>query len=199
MRLPEGFRAFKKGLGPKLKRMRRTSDDHGGKSQERFAKIIGIRRETLSRIENGRELPSPNTMAALMQELNFDWGDIAVKGRSSKPARIESPENLGILGQALRIGRKKEKITLEELSERTGISASQLSRMERGQCLRGGHFVIVWPDGERDPDDEVQCRYTHPELRRLAQIGGFIEETSSFMPVGFVKFLASVKGRVNAF
>ena len=137
--------------------------------------------------------------SADMQALDFDWGDIAIKGRSSKPARIESPENLGILGQALRIGRKKEKITLVGLSERTGISASQLSRMERGQCLRGGHFIIEWPDGERDPDDEVQCRYTHPELKRLSEIGGFIEETSSFMPVAFVKFLASVRGRGNTY
>ena len=165
IRLPVGFVALKDDLGDILRRQR-TEGGHG--STATVAAAIGISRESLSRIENGRSQARPQTLDALLSLYDLDWEAIASRGETKRTPRYFDDSWEGELraeqGAALRRGRLSEKLSLAEVGRRCGISASQLSRIERGEAPRSTAF------GQRT-DGTSPVGFAHPELRRLASIG----------------------------
>ena len=176
MLLPKGFCALRENLGDIIRERRLAYESGTGLSQQELADIAGIRRESLSRIENGRRWPSYDALYRIMGELNLEWHDIAHKGASESPARLYAPERRQDLGSALRAGRLAEKLTLEELATRTGHSASQLSRIERSQSIRSGLLEMVDPGKPAKAGEESDpvFQFIHPELSRLVKSGMMI-------------------------
>ncbi|MEL7790147.1 helix-turn-helix transcriptional regulator [Citromicrobium bathyomarinum] len=178
MRLPEGFCALRENLGDIIRERRQAYEYGTGLSQQELADIAGIRRESLSRIENGRRWPSYDALYRIMGVLSLEWHDIAHKGTSERPARLYASECRQNLGSALRAGRLKERLTLQELATRTGLSASQISRLERSQSIRGGLLEMIDPGkpvrSDEAPDPVFQ--FIHPELARLVKLGMAIPE-----------------------
>ena len=177
MKILEGYASLRRGLGGFLARKRRLE----GYSQAELACELGINRVSLSRIERGRSVPSYNTLYELMGILDFDWDEIADKGVSSKAKRKRLSLQLQGLGEALRLGRRDEGLTLHDLSTKVGVSVSQLSKLEHGQISYGKCIRISYIN-ER-PRDDLFCpehdedwriyEFSHPELVRLSVLGGY--------------------------
>ena len=173
MRLPEGFARLSDDIGKRLREIRLASDDYGKMTMQEFADEIGISRETLSRVESGVRFPTYSTLEAIMGALNIEWHHIAYRGTGQRKQIPEYPEVCADVGNALRAGRKSEGLTLRDAEALTGISSSQLSRIERGQFERGGHVEIRFFDGVREFDYDTKVGFTHPALEVLAEIGGY--------------------------
>ena len=172
-RLPEGFVALKNNVGELLRNAREASFEYGEMPRREFAQLVGVSRETLSRIENGARWPSYRTLMEIMGLLRIEWSHIAIKGTSLKKPIRATPEVCCQLGEALRAGRESAELTLRQLAERTGISAAQLSRIENGLFVRGGHIEILPGEGKKRFDDCTIVRFTHPVLEYHAQLGGY--------------------------
>jgi len=165
-RLPRGYSHLKPELGKFIKELREAVP----MKQESLAHDIGISRGALSRIENGAALPSPDTLDRLIELFNLDMKDFAVEGRASRPARVFDDTPRGdkqiAMGEALRHCRKARKMTLAELASLSGVPASQLSRIERGQLLRSG--LIDWhPDTLHLHEDDRYMIFLNPVLCKL--------------------------------
>lgn len=176
MRFPENYARLKPGLGPFLARKRKSLR----KGQKEVAYQLGINRVNLSRMENGHLTPSYDTLTKMMDELMFDWKDVAEEGPSPHGNRRYLSGQLDQMGEALRVGRQAQGMMLRELSQLVGLSYSQLSRIERG-LISHGRAILVTLVGERpppedeDPDNDKHWRiyhFAHPELVRLAKLGG---------------------------
>ena len=61
-------------LGKKVKRLRKMR----GYTQEKFAEMIGIDPKNVSRIENGNNYPSADTLTAIAKALNVDIYELFV-------------------------------------------------------------------------------------------------------------------------
>ena len=142
-------------------------------SPAEFADVLGVKRETLSRIDNDRKLPSYKTLSRYLDLLDMELDAVAHKGDSSRAPIPDFPEVCLQLGEALETGREKEGLTLRQLEEHTGISYSQLSRLTRGQFKGGRHVKVKYFDGNREFDDDTLAWFTHPMLDYLSEIGGF--------------------------
>ena len=171
MRLPWGYREIRKDLGPFLRNCRFERNYEGDRSQAAVANRISISRESLSRIERGHREPSYDTLYNLMGLFQIEWHEIATRGESSRPCRHYATELRQDLGCALRAGRLLEGLTLQALAEHTGMSASQLSRIERSQSARSRVIEIETSDRDRPIDDKTAFRFTNKELARLAKMG----------------------------
>lgn len=173
MLLPDGFCALRDDLGEIIYMRRKAHDGGGGLSQQGLANIAGIRRESLSRIENGHRWPSYDALYRIMDVLDLEWHELAHKGPSERPARFYAPERRQNLGSALRTGRHMEMLTLKDLARRTGLSVSQLSRIERSQSISSRLLERIdtgKPVGPGEVADPV-FSFIHPELARLAAVG----------------------------
>ena len=173
MLLPDGFCALRDNLGVIIRMRRKAHEGGGGLSQQGLADIAGIRRESLSRIENGHRWPSYDALYRIMDVLDLEWHELAHKGPSERPARLYAPDRRQDLGSALRAGRQKEELTLGELARKTGLSVSQLSRIERSQSISGRLLERIDtgnPVGAAEVAEPV-FRFVHPELARLAAVG----------------------------
>jgi len=154
MRLPSGYSNLRRGLGKTIRAARKTLN----LKQEALAADVGIRRETLSRIETGKQVPRLQALDVLVAELDIDWDEIAERGSPFCPPLIFQEGTRG--DELVEIGReirlRRGSASLRTLSKRLGLSAAQLSRLERGQILRSRIF--------RDhPDDMIFGR----EHRRI--------------------------------
>ena len=116
----------------------------------------------------------PDTVESLMRVLNFEESEILDQGftsRSSRPvdSSPRADERLD-LGRELRAGRLSENLSLAQVAQRCGLSAAQLSRIERGQATRSRVF-------EDDPEDAAlpkefrRLQFRLPELQRLYLLG----------------------------
>ena len=178
MLLPEGFCALRNDLGDIIREKRLAYESNTGLSQQELADIAGIRRESLSRIESGRRWPSYDALFQIMGVLSLEWHHIAHKGANERPARLYAPERRQDLGSALRAGRLEERLTLQELARRTGLSASQLSRLERSQSVRSGLLEMIDPGEPAKAGEEADpvFQFIHPELARLVKSGMMISK-----------------------
>lgn len=132
--------------------------------QQTLADAIGIQRSSLSAIENGHAWPLPDTLEALMRELDLDWSMVLNKGATKPPYQkvggTDAADERLDLGRALRSGRLKEGSSLRQVAERCGLSAAQLSRLEGGEATRSRVCA-------RDPQGGWLVGFDHPELQRL--------------------------------
>lgn len=94
-------------------------------------------------------------------------------GESSLKGIPDYPDQCAQLGDALRDGRRTKKLKLRQLAEYTGVSFSQLSRIERGLFQRGRYIEVVFYDGVEEFDEDTIVRFTHPVLTYLAELGGY--------------------------
>ena len=172
-RLPEGYSGLIDGVGSILRKARAESSQYGAMSPAEFADVLGVKRETLSRIDNDRKLPSYKTLSRYLDLLDMELDAVAHKGDSSRAPIPDFPEVCLQLGEALETGREKEGLTLRQLEEHTGISYSQLSRLTRGQFKGGRHVKVKYLDGNREFDDDTLAWFTHPMLDYLSEVGGF--------------------------
>ena len=170
MILPAGFAELRRDLGAIIRRRRMEHERGRGLRQAEVADLIGIARESLSRIESGRRSPSYDTLYEIMGLFDLEWHDVAIKGESSRPARRYATENRQDLGAALRAGRIEEGLSLQALAEKVGISCSQLSRIERAQSTRSRVLEIL-PDGDPQLNDDPVFQFRDAEFARLAEIG----------------------------
>jgi transcriptional regulator with XRE-family HTH domain len=146
MRLPAGFSHLRADLGQILK-------DHrtgvigvvGPISQEALVFSVGITRVALSRIENGHTWPQGPTLDRIMAELELDWEDVAIRGDDGRRSRRcnDTDQDTQIYGlcRLLRACRKELRWSLAEVARRSGVSPSQLSRIERAEGGRSAVFT----------------------------------------------------------
>lgn len=171
MRLPRGFTELRHDLGAIIRRRRLGYGRNGGLSQARMAELIGISRETLSRIESGRRWPSYDTLDKIIGLFDLEWDVVAIEGACDRPSRHHAPDCRQDLGSALRAGRLQEGLSLRALADRIGICHSQLSRIERSESIRSGVLDTLVDSGSGKIDDDTVFEFNHPELARLAEKG----------------------------
>jgi transcriptional regulator with XRE-family HTH domain len=110
------------------------------KNLNEVAEAIGVSTRTLAEIENGKKavsLPELEALAfALDMPLEHFWGN---KAKSAEAAAMALPKTAQfieirqrIIATILRIARQKADISLHVLSEKTGVTESQLKRYEGG-------------------------------------------------------------------
>jgi transcriptional regulator with XRE-family HTH domain len=172
MRLPQGFSHLRADLGQILK------DHRTGVlgivepiSQDALAFSVGITRVALSRIENGHTWPRGATLDRIMEKLELDWPQVAVAGDSGRPPLLFDGSLQGTriyqLCQRLRLEREALGWSLAELSRRSGVSASQLSRIERGEG--GKSAVFTWHKDDRHcAMEDRRIVFGNPVLADLA-------------------------------
>ncbi|QYE35598.1 helix-turn-helix domain-containing protein [Polymorphobacter sp. PAMC 29334] len=166
-RLPSGYAQLRPDLGAFLRRERKEHE----LKQQSVADDIGLSRENLSRIECGHSWPGYDTLLGLMMIFSLDWPQIAVEGNTDRVPRPFQDSRRALsrlrLGSCLREGRQSEGLSLKGLAERCGMSAAQLSRIERGEASRSRAFEDDPADAGWPKDDRCE-RFVHLELRRLA-------------------------------
>jgi transcriptional regulator with XRE-family HTH domain len=166
-RLPLGFAELRDDLGPVLRRLRIDE----GLTQADLAQAVGISRESVSRIERSRAVPRPEVLEAMLAHLWSDWGAVAIPGAAGRPPMFFDGTSQGDqrheLGCGLRAGRKRLKLSLRQVSELCGISAAQLSRIERGEGVRSSAYEC-FPEDEHMDRRERRVRFAHPVLAGLA-------------------------------
>ncbi len=172
MRLPKGFSHLRPDLGKILKDHRTgVKGTVGPISQEALAASVGMTRAALSRIENGHTWPQAQTLDNILHELDMDWPQVAVEGVSSAPSRRFDGTRQGtrvfVLCQQLRAERRALGWSLAELSRRSGVSASHLSRVERAEAGKSG--VFTWHHDDLDcPREDRRVVFSNKVLADLA-------------------------------
>jgi transcriptional regulator with XRE-family HTH domain len=168
-RVPAGYSGFRPDLGRFLKERRRAQ--YG--KQQTLADVIGIARPSLSAIESGHAWPRPDTLVALMRELDLCWDMILVEGETLRaPISTDHTPRAAQrqdLGGELREGRMSRGLTIRNLAELSGMSVAQLSRIERGQATRSR----AYQDEADDLALESQyrrIRFKNEELHSLSKL-----------------------------
>lgn len=166
VRLPSGYSCLREDLGARFCAARKERR----LKQSALATDVGICRETLSRIESGRQVPRPRVLHALMGVLELDWDAIAEQGPSQCSPLIFLEGRRGDflieLGQRLQQRRQVAGLSLRALTTLLGISAAQLSRLERGQAP----VTRLYRDHPADrglPRKDRRVLIEHRELRNF--------------------------------
>lgn len=180
MRLPAGFGALRADLGEIIRSYRQGEAGMGEPIAPKvFAARVGIGRVALSRIENGKAWPRSETLKRMMAIFELDWAQVAEVGSNtgSHPRMPDTPQDgqQVYLCESLRWGRRRLGWTLAELARRSGVSASQLSRIERGQVARSAVFTWHPEDGNIVREDR-RIVFGHPLLAAVA--GGKLRRAS---------------------
>ncbi|MEO5937454.1 MAG: helix-turn-helix transcriptional regulator [Sphingomonas sp.] len=170
-RLPEGLVGLRLDFGARLRRYRRKQS----LTQAELAERAGLGRETISRIESGKVQPKPGTLDEILRVLGLDMGKVAVRGRNGRTKRVaryfdgsERGDLRHEIGRAIRIARIAEDMSLRTLAERSGLSASQLSRIERGEGERSSVYKNHKDEAHLAREDRGFL-LVNPELLRLAK------------------------------
>lgn len=142
-----------------------------GHKQEMLAHAAGISRSTLSRIEKGHVVPRMDTLERLMAALDIT-NDVVGEpglvgaGQLMSPRSIKDAKDADI-GARLRERPRLLRLSIAEVAAAAGgVSAAQLSRVERGQSRRSR--LIAWCT--RDPDlrgDDRPRIFVNPVLDEL--------------------------------
>jgi transcriptional regulator with XRE-family HTH domain len=141
--LPEGFLELRSDVGVILKTQRKKLR----MKQSAVADIARITVGSLSRIENkvGDRMPNLGTVTVLLDALDLDWEDVALPVQHDDLG-VRDLASAGVvdanyrkdkvfeLGAQIRAARRTAKRSLRDLAAECGISAAQLSRLERGVC-----------------------------------------------------------------
>jgi len=111
------------------------------KNLKEVADAIGVSTRTLGEIESGNKaisLPELEALAfALNMPLEHFWGNKAKSVEDEAKALPPTTQYIEIrqriIATALRLARSKTEISLHSLTEKTGVSESQLKRYESGE------------------------------------------------------------------
>ena len=164
MRLSEDYSVLRSKLGDIVKAERKKRRI----KQEDLAGDVGIRREALSRIENGQQMPRPRALEALVRELGIEWDPVVIKLDVLRPVPVFEEGTRGRALDRLKNDiyrfRKAECLTLRALGKRLRISAAQLSRIERGQVLHSRIFRDH-PDDLARPREDRRIQITDCRVR----------------------------------
>lgn len=125
-RLPFHRSNLPAGAGVKLKAARIGA----GRSRREIAEAAGVAPRTLARIERGEQLPRWPTLDRLCGALGID--PYLVAPRWSADAYDVPTDPGAVPGLGLRALRRKRGLSMEALSEASGVSVSTFSRFERG-------------------------------------------------------------------
>lgn len=170
LRFPSGYSGYRPDLGAVLK-IERKKLAHN--KQQTMADMVGISRQSLSAIENGHAWPRPDTMEKLSHELNLNLAAFLMCGTTARKPRFsdDSPraDQRHELGRALRNGRELEKLSLQAVAQRSGMSAAQLSRIERGEATRSRAYMDH-ADDMAMPVEFRRVQLRDPELWRLCML-----------------------------
>ena len=139
--------------------------------------MVGVTRETISRIETGAELPAPATADKLLAILGKEWGVIGVEGIAENHRPFHANERgkwLVAMGESLKRGREKEGLKLREVARACHLSMAQLSRIERGQITRS-RVILEKREHKDQPFGDRAVWFKDEELIRLEEVGRRIE------------------------
>lgn len=149
-RLPFQRRLLPEGYGVVMRAAREAM----GATRREVAGAVSIQPRTLARIERGHQKPSWPTLDRLCDHLGVS---VAVVAKRWLTDSFDIPTNPVVSpGIGLRALRKARGMTLVELSASSGVSASTLSRFERG--LTASRLLAVRvgaADLDRDDRDVV--------------------------------------------
>ena len=149
MQAPSGQALLRAELGEVIRAERKKRRI----KQAVLAGDVGIRREALSGIENGKHMPRVKVLNALVQKLGLEWNPVMDKLDLSKPVRALEEGTRGRALDRLKSDiyrrRKAKGLSLRALGKRLRMSAAQLSRIERGQVLHSRIF--------RDHTEDLAC------------------------------------------
>lgn len=161
MYFPEGFKALKADFGRTIRSVRKSRRI----KQQTLADDLGISRETLSRIENGHE-PRMAVLLNLLDALEIEWDQVLETGSGRHLVFQDGPRGDAArnIGKQLRARRRALGLSLAQAAISTGLSASTLSRLERGQSRRSKAFAEDAVFSDRDVDDRPLL-ITHQGLR----------------------------------
>ena len=171
-RLSDGIGELRQDLGSYLRSVRESSADFAHMHAQEFAEVLGVARETLSRIDNDVRWPSLETLDRYLDLLYLEIDDVTSSSPRERPPIPDYPDACFDLGEALNEGRRKEGLSLRALSLHTGISYSQLSRLTRGQFKGGKQVRVKHLDVNRKFGRDTFVGFTHPMLAFLAAEGG---------------------------
>jgi transcriptional regulator with XRE-family HTH domain len=142
---------------------------------------IGITRTAYARFENGKSWPRPDTFEALQDYFEVFGEQLAVARQPGERATGRAEPNFDTLradaihdmGRYLRKCRKTKKYTLRQVAAWSGVSAAQLSRIERGECADSRIIGVVDED-----------KYLHKDEQRLTFTNQIIREIyhGTFIP-----------------
>lgn len=141
MLLPFPFVSLKKNFGVIMRRARRKK----ALKQAVVSYDAGISRGALSMIEGGR-IPRFRTLDRLLDTLDLEWHDVAERGqgRNFRPFSEGFRGDLLVdTGHELHRRRKAQGLSLSKLAKVFGLSASTLSRLEKGELPRSRVFKDI--------------------------------------------------------
>ncbi len=191
MATPQAISLRKKKLGVLIMDARMVA----GRTQEECAELLGISPAAFRAYEQGESSPSLPELEVLAYFLNIPlehfWGNTAYTGNGNLNNRHEKMHRLlalrqRIVGTKLREARLANKLTLEDLAQKAGISADQLKRYELGEDtiplpdleILAGHLKCPlqdFHDTHGPIGDWIQ------ERRTLAQVMDMPAELQSFV------------------
>jgi|EndMetStandDraft_5_1072996.scaffolds.fasta_scaffold00090_2 transcriptional regulator with XRE-family HTH domain len=169
-RLPSGLSHFDGRFAKALKALRADRKE----TQQVVADAIGITRTAYARFENGKSWPRPDTFEALQDYFGVFGEQLAVARQPGERATGRVKPNFDTvradaihdMGRYLRGCRKKKKYTLRQVAAWSGISAAQLSRIERGECANSRIIGVV--DEDRNlHKDEQRLIFTNQVIREI--------------------------------
>lgn len=173
-KFPPGFLGVRKDLKPRKSLGKFLGEKRRSRNikQETLAAAIGIARPSLSAIESDKAWPRPDTFEGLARELDLAWKEIFAvdpdfRRGSSSDEDPRADQRLDLV-RRLRKGRQQRKLTLADVAKQCGLSAAQLSRIERGEASRSSAF-----------EDHPDHANLSAEFRRIRFRDALLEELSS--------------------
>ncbi|WP_278985678.1 helix-turn-helix transcriptional regulator [Sphingobium yanoikuyae] len=171
-RLPAGLSHFDSRFAKALKALRADRKE----TQQVVADAIGITRTAYARFENGKSWPRPDTFEALQDYFEVFGEQLAVARQPGERATGRVKPNFDTvragaildMGRYLRECRKVKKYTLRQVAAWSGISAAQLSRIERGECVNS-RIISAVDEDKNLHKDEQRLTFTNQVIREIYQ------------------------------
>ncbi|MDV5825819.1 helix-turn-helix transcriptional regulator [Sphingobium naphthae] len=169
-RLPAGLSHFDSRFAKALKALRADRKE----TQQVVADAIGITRTAYARFENGKSWPRPDTFEALQDYFEVFGEQLAEARQPGEWATARAEPNFDTvradaihdMGRYLRKCRQTKKYTLRQVAAWSGVSAAQLSRIERGECANSPIIGAVDEDKNLHKDKQ-RLTFTNQVIREI--------------------------------
>lgn len=188
---------IKRGLP---ERIRDTRKSHG-LSMNKFGEAIGATSSNVSDWENGKYLPGLLAVLSISQQfkVSLNW---LLTGEEREENHIVSFEqsikryDLKTFGQRIRKLRKEKGITLEDIEAVTGISNSNLSKIERNKINPSLESAVLISDCLKQSLDYLvkgvaQCNQLDQETKTLIEAFNLLDKDNRNSIKSYIAFLLS--------